>query len=150
MSLTNEYTDNIFMDESSNLDADLRLLFRAFHYETPCKVFTPTLVVSISVLQKIKIASSNFTCFVTFNIPCQEFWHHCTRTMGTQFFWVQILIPNKNLGYGYKGLVFCRDSSCLIEKHGQGAHCTYQNRRQNDPEFIYPICLPKPKSSGFQ
>ena len=79
-------------------------------------VFTPTLVVSFSVLQKIKIASSNFTCFVTFNIPCQEFWHHCTRTMGTQFFWVQIQIPNKNLGYRYKGLVFCRNNRCLIEK----------------------------------
>ena len=38
MSLTNEYTDNIFMDESSILDAHLRLLFRAFHYETPCRV----------------------------------------------------------------------------------------------------------------
>ena len=36
MSLTNEYTDNILMDESSILDAHLRLLFRAFHYETPC------------------------------------------------------------------------------------------------------------------
>ena len=36
MSLTNEYTDNIFMDETSILDAHLRLLFRAFHYETPC------------------------------------------------------------------------------------------------------------------
>ena len=36
MSLTNEYTDNIFMDESSILDAHLRLLFSAFHYETPC------------------------------------------------------------------------------------------------------------------
>jgi len=36
MSLTNKYTDNIFMDESSILDAHLWLLFRAFHYETPC------------------------------------------------------------------------------------------------------------------
>ena len=36
MSLTNEYTINISMDESSILDAHLRLLFRAFHYETPC------------------------------------------------------------------------------------------------------------------
>ena len=36
MSLTNEYTDNIFMDESLILDAHLTLLFRAFHYETPC------------------------------------------------------------------------------------------------------------------
>ena len=36
MSLANEYTDNFFMDESSILDAHLRLLFRAYHYETPC------------------------------------------------------------------------------------------------------------------
>ena len=36
MSLANEYTDNFFMDESSLLDAHVRLLFRAFHYETPC------------------------------------------------------------------------------------------------------------------
>ena len=36
MSLTNECTDNFFMDESSILDAHLRLLFRAFHYGTPC------------------------------------------------------------------------------------------------------------------
>ena len=36
MSLANEYTDNFFMDESSILDAHLRPLFRAFHYETPC------------------------------------------------------------------------------------------------------------------
>ena len=36
MSLANEYTDNFFMDESSILDAHLRLLFPAFHYETPC------------------------------------------------------------------------------------------------------------------
>ena len=36
MSLSNEYTDNFFMDESSILDAHLRLLFRAYHYETPC------------------------------------------------------------------------------------------------------------------
>ena len=38
MSLTNKYTDNIFMDESSILDTHLRLLFRAFHYETPCTI----------------------------------------------------------------------------------------------------------------
>ena len=36
MSLANEYTDNFFMDECSILDAHLRLLFRAYHYETPC------------------------------------------------------------------------------------------------------------------
>ena len=37
MSLANEYTENFFMDESSILDAHLRLLFRAYHYETPCR-----------------------------------------------------------------------------------------------------------------
>ena len=36
MSLANEYTDNFFIGESSFLDAHLRLLFRAYHYETPC------------------------------------------------------------------------------------------------------------------
>ena len=36
MSLANKYTNKVFMDESSILDAHLRLLFRAFHYETPC------------------------------------------------------------------------------------------------------------------
>ena len=36
MSLSNEYTDNFFIGESLILDAHLRLLFRAFHYETPC------------------------------------------------------------------------------------------------------------------
>jgi hypothetical protein len=36
MSLANEYTDNFFIGESSILDAHLRLLFRAYHYETPC------------------------------------------------------------------------------------------------------------------
>ena len=36
MSLSHEYTDNFFIGESSILDAHLRLLFRAYHYETPC------------------------------------------------------------------------------------------------------------------
>ena len=36
MTLVNEYTANFFEDGSSILDAYLRLLFRAFHYETPC------------------------------------------------------------------------------------------------------------------
>ena len=41
-------------------------------------------------------------------------------------------------------------------KHGQGTHCTKMGAdglAQNTPiasEFICPICLPKPKSSGFQ
>jgi hypothetical protein len=36
MSLSHEYTDNFFIGERSILDAHLRLLFRANHYETPC------------------------------------------------------------------------------------------------------------------
>ena len=36
MSLSNKYTDNFFMGESSTVDVHLRLLFRAFHYEKPC------------------------------------------------------------------------------------------------------------------
>ena len=36
MSLSHEHTDNFFIGQSSILDANLRLLFRAFHYETPC------------------------------------------------------------------------------------------------------------------
>ena len=36
MSPSHEHTDNFFIGQSSILDANLRLLFRAFHYETPC------------------------------------------------------------------------------------------------------------------
>ena len=62
---------------------------------------------------------------------------------------IQIPIPSKCLGCG---LVFCRNNG----KHGQGTHCTKMGADSlaeytpNDPEFICPICLPKPKSSGFQ
>ena len=37
MSLSHEYTDNFFIGESSILDAHVRLFFRAYHYETPCR-----------------------------------------------------------------------------------------------------------------
>ena len=37
MSLSHEHTDNFFICQSSILDAHLRLLFRAFHYGTPCR-----------------------------------------------------------------------------------------------------------------
>ena len=36
MSLVNEYADNSFIGESLILDAHIRLLFCAYHYETPC------------------------------------------------------------------------------------------------------------------
>ena len=51
MSLANEYTDIFFMDESSILDAHLRLLFRTFHYETPC--------ISIEIFYKDLYKSNN-------------------------------------------------------------------------------------------
>ena len=41
-------------------------------------------------------------------------------------------------------------------KHGQGTHYTKMGadslteNTENAPELICPICLPKPKSSGFQ
>ena len=41
-------------------------------------------------------------------------------------------------------------------KHGQGTHSTKMGANKsaentpNAPEFIWPICLPKPKNSGFQ
>ena len=44
----------------------------------------------------------------------------------------------------------------INRKHGQGTHCTkmgadgWAENTPNAPEFICPICLPKPKSSGFQ
>ena len=40
-----------------------------------------------------------------------------------------------------------------MEKHGQGTHSIKMgadNLAENAPELICPICLPKPKSSGFQ
>ena len=37
MSLVNEYTANFFADGSLILDAHVRLLFHAFHYETPSR-----------------------------------------------------------------------------------------------------------------
>ena len=36
MSLVNEYTDKYFIGATLILDDHLRLLFRAFHYETTC------------------------------------------------------------------------------------------------------------------
>ena len=42
------------------------------------------------------------------------------------------------------------------EKHGEGTYCNKMGtdskaqNTPNAPEFIFPICLLKPKSSGFQ
>ena len=38
MSLSHDHTGNFFIGQSLILDAHLGLLFRAFHYETPCRV----------------------------------------------------------------------------------------------------------------
>ena len=65
------------------------------------------------------------------------------------------LIPKTDLGCGYKGIVFCRNTGRIIE-HGQGTNNTQMGAdslAENTPnasEFICPICLPKPTSSGFQ
>ena len=56
------------------------------------------------------------------------------------------------MGCGYKGLVFCRNNG----KPGQGTHYgkigsdSLAENTSNVPEFICPICLYKPISSGFQ
>ena len=55
-----------------------------------------------------------------------------------------------NLGCGFKDLVFFRNG-----KHEKGSHCNKMgtdNLAKDTPnatEFICPICLPKPKSSGL-
>ena len=68
---------------------------------------------------------------------------------------IQIPIPNKYLGCGYKlkGLVFCRNNGWIIENMDKrltvaklGDDSLVKNT-PNAPEFI---CLPKPKSFGFQ
>ena len=67
----------------------------------------------------------------------------------TKPFYIQIPMPNKFLGFGYKGLVFCRNN-------GQRTHCTKMGADKlakntpNAPKFTCPNCLPKPKSLGFR
>ena len=66
-------------------------------------------------------------------------------------------IPNKYLGFEYKGLVFCRNNGVINEnnKHGQGTHSTKMSadklaeKTSNAPECICPNCLPKPRHLGF-
>ena len=56
----------------------------------------------------------------------------------------QIPIPIKYLGFGYKGLVFCRNDGGLMEKTDIGNHSTKMGVDQldkdtpNAPKFIYP------------
>ena len=68
---------------------------------------------------------------------------------------VQIPIPNKYLGFGYKGLVFCRNSGWLMENMDKATHSTKMGpdkpaeNASNAQKFICPNCLLKPKSLGF-
>ena len=74
-----------------------------------------------------------------------------TRRLNPLFFaaQIQIPIPSKYLGFGYKGVVFCGNN-------GKGTHSTkigaYKMAKNtpNAPKFIGPNCLPKPKSLVFR
>ena len=59
--------------------------------------------------------------------------------------YIQIPNPNKCLGFGYKGLFFCRNNGWLIE---MGADKLAKNT-PNAPKLLSPICLPNPKILGF-
>ena len=61
---------------------------------------------------------------------------------------------NKNLGFGYKGLVFCRNNGWLMENIDKGLGTKMgvdklAKNTPNAPKRICPNCLPKPKSLGF-
>ena len=71
----------------------------------------------------------------------------CTLLQSTDY---GLILCNPN-GYT-KGLVEWLNNG----KHGQRINCTKMGtdslaeNTPNAPEFIFPICLPKPKSLGFQ
>ena len=56
MSLYHEYTDNFFIGESSIVDAHLRLLFRAYHYETPCTTTSEISELCCTIVQKFSLS----------------------------------------------------------------------------------------------
>ena len=66
---------------------------------------------------------------------------------------IQIPLPKKYLGVGYKGLVFCRNNGWIMKKHRQGTHSTKMGADipaeniPNPSKDFSPKCLPKPKSS---
>jgi hypothetical protein len=69
---------------------------------------------------------------------------------------IQIPIPNKYLGCGYKGLVFCRNNACIIENMDKGltvpkwvliVRPKIPKMPQNLPAQF--VC-PNQKSLGFQ
>ena len=76
-----------------------------------------------------------------------------TWWLNPQFFaaQIQISIPNKYLGFGYKALVFCWNIGWLTTHCTKiGADSKYFENTPNVPKFICPNCLPKPKSLGFR
>ena len=62
--------------------------------------------------------------------------------------------PNRYLGFGYRGLVFCRNNNGIMENMDKGlstkigANKLAENT-PNAPKFICPNCLPKLKRLGF-
>ena len=63
--------------------------------------------------------------------------------------------PQKILGFGYKGLVFCRNNGWLMENMDKGLTVpkwvliNQPKIPPNAPKFIFPNCLPKPKNFVF-
>ena len=63
---------------------------------------------------------------------------------------------HRYFGFGYKGLVFCKNNGWIMENMDKGLTVTkwmlivMPEISQNAPKFIFPICLLKSKSSGFQ
>ena len=88
-------------------------------------------------------------------LPCTDYGHTIAKSQ------ILILIPNKCLVFGYKGIICCRNNSILIEnrsngKHEQGTHSIKMGADKlaentpNVPKSICPNCMHKPKSSVFQ
>ena len=80
-----------------------------------------------------------------------------TRRLNLTFFaaQIQILLPNKYLGFGYKSLVFCRNNGWLLESMDKESHSAKMGadslveKNSNAPKCSCPICLPKPKSLRY-
>ena len=95
--------------------------------------------------------------WIATNLPVSHHFHTQTtdtRRLNPSFFsdHIQTPIPNKYLACGYKGLVFCRNNGWIMENMDMGLtvpKCLAGNTPIS-PEFIWSICLPKTKSSGFQ
>ena len=80
-----------------------------------------------------------------------------TQKLNLKFFvaQIQIPIPNKYLGVGYKGLVFCRNNGWIMENMAKDLSVPkwvliVQPKIPHMPQKNFsPKCLRKPKSSRF-